>query len=61
MILKGPIGAIAARFEMGGVSFCFTNCHLSAQSETLEERNREFYLIWDILKFPNGRCIYDHE
>jgi len=57
----GPKGVIAVRFELGGFSFCFANCHLSSQSETLEQRNQEYYVIWDILKFPSGRHIYDHD
>jgi hypothetical protein len=57
----GPKGAVAARFEMGGFSFCFANCHLSSRTETVEQRDQEFRLIWDVLKFPSGYLLHDHD
>jgi len=54
-------GAIGVRFWMGGVSFCFVNCHLCPHPENVDNANKEFRLICDVLKFPCGSYIHEHD
>ncbi|BFZ62812.1 Inositol-1,4,5-trisphosphate 5-phosphatase 1 [Saitoella coloradoensis] len=59
--MSGNKGAVAIRMDFENTRLCFVTAHLAAGHANYDERNRDYHIIADGLKFQRGRKINDHD
>jgi hypothetical protein len=59
--MAGNKGAVAMRMDYASTSLCFVTAHLAAGFANYDERNRDYRIITQGLRFQRDRSIDDHE
>ncbi|KAJ5053555.1 Inositol-1,4,5-trisphosphate 5-phosphatase 1 [Penicillium rubens] len=59
--VAGNKGGCAVRFDFSNTSVCFVTAHLAAGFANYDERNRDYEIIDQGLRFQKNRSIADHD
>ncbi|KAI7900605.1 SacI homology domain-containing protein [Cokeromyces recurvatus] len=61
MGIAGNKGAVAIRMDYGDTSFCFVAAHLASGHSNVDDRNSDFHIINEGLRFLRGKMIDSHD
>ncbi|KAI9485851.1 MAG: SacI homology domain-containing protein [Benjaminiella poitrasii] len=61
MGIAGNKGAVAIRMDYGDTSFCFVAAHLASGHSNVDDRNSDFHIINEGLRFLRGKTIDSHD
>jgi hypothetical protein len=61
MGIAGNKGAVAIRMDYGDTSFCFVAAHLASGHSNVDDRNADYRIINEGLRFLRGKTIDSHE
>jgi len=59
--MAGNKGAVAIRMDYVNTHICFVTAHLAAGFSNFDDRNRDYAVISDGLRFQRNRGIADHD
>lgn len=61
MGIAGNKGAVAIRMDYGDTSFCFVAAHLASGHSNVDDRNADYRIINEGLRFLRGKTIDSHD